>query len=215
MQHKVRTWLQKPLPLIIMASVLAFYSNWPVIYGLSHHIFAKGDASDYVAEALGALVLMLVVPALIIKFVFRRPLRDFGLRLPENMSEAVKLTLATIVVGLSKQPAFQEYYAVKQGFGLFLLLTVLLGAIYYLAEGFIFTGFLFFGLWDRYKYHALWISNLIFALLHIGKPLTEVLWAFVIGLIFTFITYRTKSVLPGVVAHLTLAFVLNVLVNFV
>ena len=220
MKERLKLWAQKPLPIILLTSVLVFYSNWPVVYGFKHSLFAKGDPLDYVSEALGALVLMFFIPVLVIKYVFNKPLSDFGLRKPREMREAAMLSVAAVVVSLpvlilfSKHTAIQDYYAVKQGFGLFFLLTVGLGIFYYLSEEFIFRGFLFFGLWDRFQYHTFWISNLIFVFFHIGKPVEEVLWAFFFGLIFSFITYRTRSVWPAVLIHLTVAFILNVLVNF-
>src|SRR4051812_14096940 len=180
MKESIRRLFESPASVIIAASVLVILSNWPITYALDHSFFAEGGAAHYLWQAASAFVFMHALPAFFIKYIFNRPLSDFGLRMPTDFKQAAKLSAGAILLALplmiflSERSDFQEYYAVKQSFGIFLLLSVGLGIIYYLSEEFIFRGFLFFGLWNKLRYHSFWIAGVIFALFHLGKPGIEV-----------------------------------------
>jgi len=217
---KLKNLAKKPVVIIILSSILVSLSNWPVPFSLEHEWLVKDSVGYYFAQAFSSSLIMFVLPALVIKLIFDKPLSSFGLCLPNKLSEAIKLSTAAILTSLpvmfflSSQTTFQEYYTFKQSFGLFLLISIGPGGLYYFSEEFIFRGILFFGLWDRLKLHSFWIAGLIFALFHIGKPSGEVLVAFFLGLMFSYLSFKTKSFLPAVVVHMTLAFVLNTIINF-
>jgi membrane protease YdiL (CAAX protease family) len=86
--------------------------------------------------------------------------------------------------------------------------------IYYFCEEFIFRGVLFFGLWDKLKFHTFWIVNILFALLHFTKPLPEVFFAFFVGSAMTYLSFKTKSFLPAVVTHASISLILNFLILY-
>lgn len=217
---KLKEIIKTPLSIIIFSSVLVFFNSGPAFWAVKRGLLIKDGVGFSFATAFSGFLIMFVLPAIAIKFVFKRPLSDFGLRIPDNLREAVGLSLLTIIIYLpimlflSGIPSFQKYYLVKQNFGAFLLLMLSANTIYYFSEEFIFRGFLFFGLWDKLKFHVFWIVNLIFAVFHAGKPPLEILVAFFSGLAFSYLSFRTKSFFPAVVVHLTLALILNILINF-
>ncbi|PIP86931.1 hypothetical protein COW81_02980 [Candidatus Campbellbacteria bacterium CG22_combo_CG10-13_8_21_14_all_36_13] len=118
------------------------------------------------------------------------------------------------MVLLAKQVSFQEYYAVQQNIFVFSAPTMI-SLVYYFAEEFLFRGFLFFGLWDRFKYHTFWITNVIFAIFHVGKPTLEVFFAFSLGLVLSYTSFKTKSFIPATIIHFAVALILNILVTYV
>ncbi|MEX0690016.1 MAG: CPBP family intramembrane glutamic endopeptidase [Candidatus Paceibacterota bacterium] len=163
---------------------------------------------------------MLVLPLSYIKLVLKKDLKDFGFRLPvisDNKKIIFLLSLLLIlsVVVLSFDKSFQDYYTSSSVFLIFLWEAVVLSFIYYFSEEFLFRGFLFFGLLERIGLHSFWVSSSIFALFHIGKPSLEVFYSFLVGIIFCYFSYKTKSFVIPAVVHFLMALVMNVIITFV
>ncbi len=211
---------EHPVSMVVISSVLVFLSSLLAFFFLRHGFFDKNSVAFSLIIALSADVCMFVLPALEIKFVFRKKLEDFGVCLPKERSRAIKLTLLTLAVFvpilflLGMLPSFQKYYTIDHSLGGFFFVEVLASALYFFAEEFMFRGFLFFGLWEKLRIHTFWVTNLLFALFHLSKPSGEVLFAFFVGLALSNLSYRTKSILPAVSVHFILAAVLNVIIYF-
>jgi membrane protease YdiL (CAAX protease family) len=70
------------------------------------------------------------------------------------------------------------------------------------VEEVFFRGFLFAGLWKKYTWKkAALISSALFALIHI--QVTAMIPIFILGYIFAFLYYRSNSVWPGILMHVT------------
>jgi len=171
--------------------------------------------------ALLALFSMFFLPIFALKRLFKDNPESYGLRFPENPRKSFWLTLAAILVLLpvivffGTEEAFQAYYSMGSvSLTQFLVAAVFASLIYYAAEEFLFRGFLFWGLWYKIKYHSFWVSALIFAFFHLTKPLPEVFFAFFAGLVFAYLSFKTKSFIPAVVAHFAIALILNLLIFF-
>lgn len=171
---------------------------------------------------LGASIFfMLFIPAAIIRLIYGSPISTFGLALPRDLREAAKLMLIAllalipIAILLSTQGAFRTYYSRYDiSIPSFLIDAGLFALLYYIAEGFLFFGFLFFGLWPRLRYHSFWIVSTLFSLLHFAKPPLEILLSFFSALLFCHLSLKTKSIFPAALVHFIIAFILNVLVTF-
>ncbi|MEK9194359.1 MAG: type II CAAX endopeptidase family protein [Patescibacteria group bacterium] len=163
---------------------------------------------------------MLVFPLLAIRLVFKDSPRNFGFRLPENKKNAAILAILAILILLpvtfffSALESFRGYYPAGGGFLNFIFLSVILSSIYYVSEEFLFRGFLFWRLFSKIGYHSFWVTNLVFALLHFAKPILEIPFAFFAGLIFSYLSWKTKSFLPAAVAHFVTALILNAIFFF-
>lgn len=212
---------QKPLSILVLSSVLAFFSSWPAFFLVRSGVLLANSNLFFFAVSISTLCVMFFIPVLVIKYVFEKKLGDFGLRLPGDMSLAGKLSAIIVLVFLpimvlfSRQTSFQEYYAIKDGLLVFILLSVVINGAYYFAEEFMFRGFFLFGLWDKLRFHSFWIVNLLFAFFHLGKPLPEVFLAFFLGMSLSYLSYKTKSFIPAVIVHFVLAFTLNLLINYI
>lgn len=169
-----------------------------------------------------SLVWMLLIPLLYVIYILKERPDTFGFTLPHPAAYAIKLTvlssllLLPLAVLLGLRPEFQYAYSLRDATIVqFFFQYVFLACIYYVAESFLFFGFLFHNLWNRLHYHSFWITGATFALMHIMKPRLEIATAFFTGLLFCYLSRKTKSILPVAIVHFILALTVNVLVTFV
>ncbi len=163
-------------------------------------------------------VLFAIVPALIVNFVFREHLADYGVQLGDRVR--LVRSLAVMIPGIvllaylvSKSPAMAEYYPINRTAhsspGMFGMHACMY-ALYYLGWEFYFRGFMQCGLRDKLgTINALGIQVIASTLLHIGKPNGEVFGAIVGGVLWWHFLHRTRSLLPGIVQHFVLGLALD------
>lgn len=176
----------------------------------------------------GGALLLVVIPAFVIKFGFKQSLSSYGLGLPPKGRRTLALWTFLTLTLLSlpafwlgaHDPSMRAVYPFYRSFpdtGSFLLyeLTYL---PFFIAIEFIFRGFLLFGLaggrdqeiqasgggysgaFYFHKY-ALLIQMLSYTAWHLGKPLPE-LWSTLIwGLAAGATVYAIRSIWPVVLAH--------------
>lgn len=217
----ITKFLKSSFGLIFTAISLVFLSvTWVYPFIENTDKLLQSEIGVYTV-AVGALIWMLCVPIFLIRRVFKKDIKDFGWKLPENIKEAVTLTTLSILILIpfliyfSHQSSFQEYYQVGEASILnFLLINVLLASVYYLSEEFLFRGFLFFGLYEKIGKHSFWVVSILFALLHFSKPGLEVPFAFFASLLLCYLSYRTKSFIPAFVVHFLISIFLNDLIIF-
>ena len=211
---------KKPAVIIIFTLILILFSSWPAYLLVNWDIISIDGLWFPFVIALSALISMFVLPALVIRHFFKENLSDYGLLLV-NGGQIIKYILVPLILSLplifflASKPSFEQYYFVKDRFHGLYILSILWSAVYYFSEEFIFRGFLFFGLWNRLKIHSFWITNLIFAIFHLGKPHGEMFIAFFSGIYLSYITYKTKSFVPAAIIHFIFALVLNIVITFV
>ena len=176
----------------------------------------------------GGVLLLVVVPVCIIKFVFKQPLSSYGLGLPPKGRRALALwTFLTLT--LLSLPAFwlgsqnnemralYPFYRPFADTGSFVLyeLTYL---PFFIAVEFIFRGFLLFGLGgtrdreleatggsyrEAFYFHkyALLIQMLSYTAWHLGKPVPELWGTLIWGLAAGATAYAIRSIWPLVFSH--------------
>lgn len=197
--------------------MLAYISSYPAFYLVKIGSVVKGDLIFSFVAMLGALVTMLLVPL----FVFRdKKVEDFGFQLPEINRNILLIIIPPLIIclyfihSLSQRTEFIEYYSLKHDLDLYFIIEIFISFFYYISEEFFFRGFLFFYFLDKIKFHSFWLTNLLFSLLHFGKPGAEIMIAFVVGVWLSYISFKSKSFLPAAVIHFVLALYLNILINF-
>ena len=191
----------------------------------------------------GGALLLVVIPILLIKFVYRQKLSDYGLGLPPKGRR--KLAVQTfIVLMLLCLPAFfiatrnadmratYPFYRLFTGIGSFILyeLTYL---PFFLAIEFIFRGYLLFGLAGirdseimarktdvgvpgvfYFGKYALLIQMLSYTAWHLGKPLPELWGTLLWGLAAGVLAYTVRSIWPVVLSHWLLNVFFDAIVAF-
>lgn len=174
--------------------------------------------------AMWALVCVggyVALPALVIHFVLRERVRDYGLRIngigPHGRMYAVLFAIVVPVVVLASfGAAFQQrypFYDLHPGEGLwpFLWAWWVLYAMQFVALEFFFRGFLVQGLAPRFGYAAVFVMIVPYNMIHYGKPMPEALAAIVGGIVLGTLSLKTRSIWWGAALHISIAATMDVL----
>jgi hypothetical protein len=159
--------------------------------------------------ALGALVAF-VVPVLVIRLVWRQPLREYGLGLGDAglgwKVVAIGLVIAIPAMWLgSLDPAMREAYP---RFGhpdsvpvaTFALFALAYG-VFFVAQEFAMRGFLLYALEPKGPALAVVVSALVQTLWHLDAPLPELATAPVWGIAAAVLNLRLRSIWPLTFLH--------------
>ena len=151
-----------------------------------------------------------VIPILIIKFVFKRKLGDFGFKSGDAkfglITSAIFLVVMLFVVWIaSASREFALSYPqggakVKENFLLFLFyeFSVL---VYMFGWEFIWRGYMLFGLSEKLGYYSILIQMIPFFILHKGKPEIELFASIFAGVILGIQALRSGSFLYCWILH--------------
>lgn len=193
-----------------------------VIFVLIGSLKISGDDLSIIHyKVVLAIFGMVLLPIFYIRFILKEPLSNFGFNLPKEKkswgySFIVFLFLLPPIFVFAKNPSFQKFYLFPQkSFIYFLYVGLFLSLCYYLAEEFLFRGFLFFNLWPKWRYHSFWVISLIFTVFHYSKLPLETLYSVWVSLVLLWLTLKTKSFLTAGLVHFLLAFILNILINYI
>jgi membrane protease YdiL (CAAX protease family) len=166
--------------------------------------------------ALGCLVFYFVLPALVIWFVFRERLADYGWKLRGAFADYWVYLVMFAIVGplvliVSRDSHFQHTYPflyLAPGEPLWPDFWIWEGlyALQFLALEFFFRGFMLHGLRPRFGAYAIPVMTVPYCMIHLlAKPLPESLASIIAGLALGFMSLRTRSVLMGAAIHITVA----------
>ena len=192
-------------------SKLSFFFSGAVLSGFYRDFF----------NFLLTFILLMLIPVLIIKVVFKEKLGDYGFKRGDLKyglwSIAIILPLTTLGVWLSSRQADfqQEYSAFK--INLFSLNSFLIYAaaffIYYLAFEFFFRGFMLQGLRASLgDLNSLLIQTIPCCLVHLGKPASEIFASIVASLVFGYLVFRTRSLWYVIIIHWLIGVFLNLFI---
>lgn len=173
----------------------------------------------YSRKIWSAFLLMGVVPALIVKYVFKERLSDYGL-VPKSLSRTIKSFLLFlpifVVIGWTSGATTEFYniypYNPLAGASWACLLThsVLYFFLYYLAWEFMFRGFIQLGLASSFgPIAAILIQVLASTMLHYGHPASETFGCVAGGLLWGYLVFRTGSIWSGWWQHALLGVMLD------
>jgi len=186
-----------------------FYARYfPVasreLFGLYPHLWWAGCT----------ITLFLLVPAAIVKFGFRKPLREYGLNLQIRRRHlGLYLLMFAAVLPLvfvaAARPEFQATYPFYRGAFQAGIGAIALWELAYLSQfvalEFFFRGFLVLGLSRLLGRAAIWVAVVPYCMIHFHKPPLEAFAAIVAGLVLGEVAWRTRSILGGVIVHVGVA----------
>ncbi len=136
------------------------------------------------------------------------PVHKFGLQAGEkNFNKILYLVsfVAIIVVWFgSDDPALQNEYPLSKNVASALWILVIYEIcyfFYYVGWEFHFRGFLMMGLSEKNRYFAIIYSTLISTIMHYGKPVSEIIGAAFIGILFGILVLKGKSIGPFLFVH--------------
>ena len=151
-------------------------------------------------KAFDRLILYLLIPLIIVLFVFRENPREYGFTVGEWKIGLLITVLAIIFIApvlwlAGHGGAMKAYYQpLLAGLPWNTLLDLF-------GWEFFFRGFILFAYLRRFGPNALWLQAVPFALAHIGKPELETLSTIFGGFAFGWVAYRTRSFLYPFLIH--------------
>lgn len=165
-------------------------------------------------------VLMGVLPLVLVRFVFREPLSDYGLRFGDWRNGVFALLILVPLIALlfllpsSYRDDFRSYYpfakSIKSNFGRFLLFEAFRGLLFYTAWEFFFRGYMLLGLKSTFGFwQSLLIQIIPSCLWHIGTPDGEIFGSIAGGILFAVLVLRTRSLIYAFLLHWSIGFLLD------
>lgn len=199
-------------PLLLALYRYHGYAHYFGDYFPSMRSSANFDFYSHIWQFGVFFVLTLIVPVIIIRYQFKQPLKEFGLRLGDMrfgllfVLFAIPLLVVPFIYLASTMPDVRAEYPLAKillrRHDLIFWYELAYLIFYYIAWEFFFRGFLLFGLKDRLgSFNAILIQTISSCLVHIGKPEAEILGSIVLGIIFGMLALRTKSIWYVFILH--------------
>ena len=168
-----------------------------------------GELSNLMWWAGTTISIYVLVPVAYARWA-GQSVRGYGLSVAFVRREGILIALiAPVALALawfvSADARFQEVYPFYDGDGAGLLAFEFAYGASFIALEFFFRGFLVFAGQPVLGVYAIPVMAMSYCLLHLGKPLPETVASLVGGLILGYLALRLRSILAGVVAHLTMA----------
>lgn len=183
----------QPLGIDRKIAIITIVSTLLLIVYSYHHITPS--------DGINQTILFLLVPLILIIFIFRESPREYGFTLGDwRMGLVLTLggiaLMTPIIWFLAKlDPSSQSYYQnMTAGLPWNTFLQIF-------GWEFLFRGFITFGYARKFGVNALWIQAVPFALMHLGKPEIETLSTIFGGFAFGWIAYRTRSFIYPFLIH--------------
>ncbi len=220
---------QADLRFVIVASVYAAVALTFLEYFAKPGFFAQHFPGTVRAHsglyphlwwAFWTITLFLVVPAILVRAVFRERLRNFGLTLaikPQHWWLYLGMFAAVfpIVLYAASRSDFQAVYPFYRGAFQAPAGAILLWEAAYLTQffalEFFFRGFLVLGLGRVIGRASIWLAMVPYCMIHYHKPPLEAFAAIVAGVVLGEVAYRTRSIAGGVIVHIGVAATMEVL----
>jgi len=187
------------------------YHAYPGFFSPDFDFGLLPDQNISVNQFIRFFGLFFVLPALYVKLVMHKSLKDFGLGLGDYKTGLKILAVLIPVIFIAIYFAAQmpdvrsEYPLAKsllQDHSHLIFYELAYVIFYYIAWEFYFRGVLIFGLKNRFgAFNAILIQTISSCLVHIGKPEGEILGAIIVGIIFGLIALRTRSIWYVLILH--------------
>jgi membrane protease YdiL (CAAX protease family) len=163
----------------------------------------------FTVKAYDRFVLYFIIPAIVIRLLFREPLREYGFqwgRWKEGLAWtlAASVGMALVLLVVTKQPEMVGYYKYKSANGFWR--AVWESGVDLFAWEFIWRGFSLFALARvTGPGAAIWLQAVPFTFAHLGKPEIETLSCIFGGAGFGLVAWRSKSFVYPFLIHTFIA----------
>jgi membrane protease YdiL (CAAX protease family) len=160
-----------------------------------------------------------IVPVLVIKFVFREDLSDYGLKWKGAFKDywlyiVMLCVMVPLVAFFSTTQSFQARYPFYD-----LAAGETLNPNFWIWEGmyflqffsleFFFRGFMTHGLKHRFGYYSVFVMTIPYCMIHFGKPMPETIAAIAAGIILGTLSLKSRSILLGVCIHYSVGLMMD------
>ncbi|MER3631816.1 MAG: CPBP family intramembrane metalloprotease [Blastocatellia bacterium] len=169
-----------------------------------------------------AMVFYFLIPALIIRFVWKRKLADFGLRMRAERDAlpilstcfAIMAPLVFLFSGTQSFAAKYPFVQISSGepyFGPLLLYWELLYFLQFFGLEFFFRGFLVHSLKNTLGFYSVFVMTVPYCMIHFGKPAAETISAVIAGIFLGWLSLRNGGIWIGLALHCGVAFLMDLL----
>lgn len=165
------------------------------------------------------LIGYVVIPALVVKFVFKQRLTDNGLRLEKTRDYLFwYIALAVPIVFFAYFASFRQDFlntypfyrlAFRSGFDLLAWEIIYLSQFVFLE--FFFRGFLLHACRPAFGANAVFVMCVPYLMIHFAKPWPEAAGAILFGLFLGILALRSRSIWGGAAVHMTVALSMDML----
>ena len=188
-----------------VAIVLAVGGACVALHTAMHGGYLANPLLGVVSSA--TLVSFLVVPMATLVLLGERPMAPLAIGhwrriLPHFLLGLIAILGSTFVMG--RMASFRSAYGITIGWELGV--STLVGM---LCLEYFFRGFLLLPLFPKLSWYAAVLATVPYALVHVGKPLPELVASVPFGLYLSYLAVRSGSILYGVALHWVLAISLN------
>jgi uncharacterized protein len=163
-----------------------------------------------------------ILPLLIIKFVWKAKVADFGLKLGIELGfwkllatcTALMLPLVylmSLTSGFAAKYPFLNIYNGEAYIGRTLLVWELIYFVQFFGLEFFFRGFLVHSLKRSLGLYSIFVMTVPYCMIHFGKPPTETFSAILAGIFLGWLSYKNGSIWLGLLLHCTVAFSMDIL----
>ena len=197
-----------------------FYLNH---FALAFPLLGNGELASVLYTFSSSLILLGLLPALTVKFIFHESFSHYGVRLGDwKFGAKAFLILGPVMVAFtypsSRMESFVAEYPLYKGAGVspsIFIVYSLLYLVYYLGWEFFFRGYMQFGLKERLgDANAILVQTLASCLLHIGKPYAEIYASILGGIVWGMVVFRARSLLPVLLLHWLLGISLDAFIVY-
>jgi len=208
---------------VALLQTFSFYFTSKRFFRQNFFQYFQSDSNvfliEYIYWFIGDFISYFLIPLLIIKFLFKEKIRDYGISFGDYKA-GIKITIIFLIIMLpliwiaSSLPEFNKTYphlsSAKYSWKIFLLFETGM-LIYMFSWEFIWRGFMLFGLKDKFGYYAVLIQMIPFLILHNGKPAPETFGAIIAGIALGILALRTNSILYCVLTHMSVMFSIDLI----
>lgn len=218
-----------------VSAVVALFGT-AIVVGLYRFYYHSVYSHSYNQYIVGSLIFLLWLPLLSIFFVIRESPEKYGMALSSSkrlwaIIGILFAGLFVLMLAVSRWQVFQDYYPLFKRYPEFIsvfsryphenpflsapMLMLYAEAsygMYLFCWEFFFRGYLLFGLSRSIGWGAILVQAAAFGLLHLGKPVTEVVASFGAGIILGIIALNAKSFVPCFVLHWAASLTFDLLV---
>jgi membrane protease YdiL (CAAX protease family) len=163
-----------------------------------------------------------VLPTALIAFVFKERIADFGIRvgMEDGFWKLLAVCLAVmlpIVYIVSQTAGFSAKYPflnIRNGapyVGWTLVIWELIYFVQFFGLEFFFRGFLINSLKPAIGKYAIFAMTVPYCMIHFGKPPAETFAAIIAGVFLGWLSYRSGSILLGLILHCSVAVSMDIL----
>ena len=199
---------------IFAGSKTGSFGSWFLNFFYSPHI---GNFHARIWWISSIVVFYMVVPVLIVKFGFKKNLRDYGISF-RNVHKDYPLYLLMLGIMLpivyiaSNTVSFQQRYPIFQPEGELFPIFLWWQIAYFLqfvAVEFFFRGFLIHSLKHRFGFYSVFISTIPYCMVHFGKPFGETIAAIIAGIALGTLSLKSRSIVLGILIHYSVAITMD------